>query len=128
MSGGCWFDTDHCVRGEHQANFIATIKEADRKGVKVALSRPCFEIWLLLHHTEETNVRGHANCQEVENALKLILDSYNKTKLRSEHFQRSQVDEAFQRAERLDLQVVGGDIPASNTTRIYKLWRAITNK
>ena len=121
-------DTDHCIKGGHVSSFMAAIKDAGKKNVNVALSRPCFEIWLLLHHTEDCNVGELTNAQDVEKALSQVLGSYNKTRLRTEHFQRALVDLACQRAERLDQQVGGGDIPASNTTRVYKLWRAISSK
>ena len=121
-------DTDHCVRGAHVAGFIAAIRDAAKKDVKVALSRPCFEIWLLLHHADETDILELTNAQDVEKALSKVLGSYSKSRLRTEHFQLDLVELACQRAERLDQRVGGGDIPASNTTRVYKLWRAISAK
>jgi hypothetical protein len=47
-------DTDHCVQGTHLAGFAATLRQANRQRVNVALSKPSFELWLLLHHVEET--------------------------------------------------------------------------
>jgi hypothetical protein len=46
-------DTDHCVQGPHLATFAQTLAEAERQGVSVALSKPSFERWLLLHHLDE---------------------------------------------------------------------------
>jgi hypothetical protein len=41
-------DTDHCIHGEHLAGFTQTLAEAPRQGVRVTLSRPSLELWLLL--------------------------------------------------------------------------------
>ena len=47
-------DTDHCVQGTHLAGFVEALAEAKRQRVNVALSKPSFELWLLLHHVEES--------------------------------------------------------------------------
>jgi hypothetical protein len=47
-------DTDHYIQGPHLAAFTSAISEARRQGIHVALSRPCFDLWLLLHHVEES--------------------------------------------------------------------------
>lgn len=47
-------DTDHCAQGTHLASFVGTLAEARRQGVNIALSKPSFELWLLLHHVKET--------------------------------------------------------------------------
>jgi hypothetical protein len=70
-------DTDHCIRGNHLPSFLAALQEAKRQGVQVALSRPCFEIWLLLHHVEETEVTALADAEALEKALREHLGHYN---------------------------------------------------
>ena len=47
-------DTDHCTQGTHLQGFTGALREASQQGVQVALSNPCFEFWLLLHHLDET--------------------------------------------------------------------------
>ena len=96
--------------------------------MKVALSRPCFELWLLLHHLSENEVPSLRNAKEVEDALRAQLGEYNKTNLKEAHYPRAAVVEAIERAERLDAAVGGGNIPAANSTRVYQLWRAIAKK
>jgi len=49
-------DTDHYVNGPHIKEFSRVIKDAKKKGISVALSRPCFELWLLLHHANKDAV------------------------------------------------------------------------
>lgn len=49
-------DVDHLAQGTHIGGLIQTIKEARQKGVHLALSKPSFEVWLLLHHEEAVAV------------------------------------------------------------------------
>jgi hypothetical protein len=120
-------DTDHVTRGTHLQNFTAALKEAKQKGVHVALSRPCFEFWLLLHHAEG-GVEDLPNASAVEAALRQYLGEYNKTRLKKDHFPVKAVASAFRRAELLDGLVDSGEIPGRNTSRVYQLWRSILAK
>jgi hypothetical protein len=118
-------DTDHCVQGAHLANFMGALAEARRQGVNVALSKPSFELWLLLHHVEETALGVLSAANDVEDALRAKLGQYNKAKLKQEHYPLASVHDACIRAGRLDSTVAGGDIPSENTTRVYRLLKAI---
>ncbi len=121
-------DTDHCTKGTHLASFVAALSVARQKGVSVALSKPCFEIWLLLHHVDEARLESHPACEHVERALRTRLGEYNKTNLKPEHFSLASVADACARARRLDAAVPGGEIPGANTTRVFRLWEAIVSK
>jgi hypothetical protein len=121
-------DTDHCTSGTHLAGFSEALQEARQAGIQVALSKPSFELWLLLHHCEETAVAGLQDAKAVEKALRNALGSYNKTKLDPSAFPLPSVSTACRRALLLDATVPGGDIPAGNTSRVYKLWQAIAAK
>ena len=121
-------DTDHCAQGTHLATFVDTLAEAKRQGVNVALSKPSFELWLLLHHLDETALGVLPTAKDVEEALRARLGQYNKTSLKQEHYPLASVYDACIRAERLDATVAGGDIPQENTTRVYRLWKAIAAK
>jgi hypothetical protein len=121
-------DTDHCIKGGHVAGFLETLTQARHCRVNVALSRPCFELWLLLHHSDESALASLSTAGDVEAALRLKLGEYNKTKLKQEHYPLTSVSVACSRAENLDKNVVGGEIPASNTSRVYLIWKAIAAK
>jgi hypothetical protein len=121
-------DTDHCVQGAHLASFVEALREAKRQRVNVALSKPSFELWLLLHHVEETALDVLPTAKDVEAALRATLGEYNKTNLKKEHYPPPSVFDACVRAERLDATVAGGDIPLANTTRVYRLLKAIVAK
>ena len=121
-------DTDHCTQNNHLPTFLAAIDEARKKGIKTALSKPCFEVWLLLHHVDEAVVKGLQTAAEVEKKLRETLGSYNKTRLDLGKFPLQAVAEACFRAKRLDQDVPGGDNPAGVTTRVYQLWESVVAK
>jgi hypothetical protein len=121
-------DTDHCTEGTHLKGFKTAMQSAKRHGVKVALSRPCFELWLLLHCVDEGEVSALPSATKVEQALRSALGQYDKTRLRAEHYPFRSVAEACKRARRLDATVPGGEIPSGNTTRVYQLWKSIAEK
>lgn len=118
-------DTDHCIQGSHFPSFIEAITEARQAGIKIALSRPSFELWLLLHHVDENAVKALQDASETEAKLREVLGEYNKTNLKPQHYPLASIGAAIQRAERLDTQVQGGDKPDGNTTRVYQLLKAI---
>jgi hypothetical protein len=121
-------DTDHLTRGTHLQGFTRALKDAQNKGVHVALSKPCFELWLLMHHVDETEIVNLPNAKAVCKELSTQLGGYNKNKLKQEHFPLSSVTIACERAERLDQGVTGGMIPNANTSRVYLIWKAIAEK
>jgi hypothetical protein len=121
-------DTDHCDSGSHLPGFIDAIHEAKQRGIKIALSKPCFELWLLLHHLDESEVVDLADASEVAAKLRATLGEYSKKRLKAEHYPIEKVPDAIRRAARLDATVGGGDIPATNSSRVYLLWQAIIDK
>ena len=120
-------DTDHYTRREHQKSFRRAIKEAEEKDVRVALSRPCFEFWLLLHHLTRQNpgLQTLSTAKDAESLLRKTLGSYNKRRLKPDNFSLEKVPQAILESRAIDQSVSGGDIPDANTSRVYKLWESI---
>jgi hypothetical protein len=55
-------------------------KEATEAGFGLAISNPCFEVWLLFHHVE--HISETDKCRDIEAALRTVLGgSYNKSNL-----------------------------------------------
>ncbi|HYR11651.1 MAG TPA: RloB family protein, partial [Longimicrobium sp.] len=65
----CVFDVD-----EHQ-RLEAALAEAERGGIHVAVSNPCFELWLLLHFVEQT---AHLSTRQARDRLRKHLPGYDK--------------------------------------------------
>jgi hypothetical protein len=126
----CWLvlDTDHNTKPNHRPNLITTIRDARDDGIRVALSFPCFELWLLLHHIDEEYVKSLWKCGDVESKIRSYVGEYNKTNLKPDHYGDGSASNATLRAERLDETITSGDIPDFPTTRIYRLIRAIVSK
>lgn len=121
-------DTDHNIRGRHLKSFVSAIKTAKDRGVNVALSKPCFELWLLLHHMEGANVGLLEDAGMTEKVLREALGQYDKTNLKQEHYPIESVVRACARAEELDAMDEGGNIPSGNVSQVYRLWKAIAVK
>ena len=61
----CVFDTD-----AHE-NLPHAIEEARQSGIAVAVSNPCFELWLVLHVREQTAYIDRHDVQRLSNDLGL---------------------------------------------------------
>ena len=121
-------DTDHFIEDSHFRSFIQTLQVGRREGVNVAISKPSFELWLLLHHVEEAHVQEIKNANEAETLLRKTLGSYNKVKLSAGDFTIDKVLPACERARTLDAITDNSDRPVTNTSRVYKLWDSIRAK
>jgi predicted PolB exonuclease-like 3'-5' exonuclease len=79
-------------------NISAICRQAKQKKYRLAISNPCFEVWLYLHfdalHPDDKN------CQDFEARLRKKLGSYNKSNLDTDSF-KDFIEEAVQRAKNL---------------------------
>ena len=125
-----WFlhDIDHLLQPNHTAGFQECIQRARREEIQVVLSRPCFDLWLLLHHVNSPEVAQDDRCEGISNQIRTTLGEYNKTNLKPEHFPDSRKIDAYERAKLLDTTTNSGLIPTFPTTRVYKLLEAIIRK
>lgn len=121
-----WYcgDVDHWASGKHLPNLQRVMQHCAQNGYRVALSNPCFELWLLLHFTDlPENIKI---AEEVCGALAAAANGYSKDKgchsLISEEMVRSAVD----RATRLDEGTA--DIPDTPTTRVYKILELLVQR
>ena len=69
----CVMDTEEPGKS---STFAAALDKAKGNGLRVAVSNPCFEYWILLHFVEP----GHAfhNCSEVISVVKGYIPTYTK--------------------------------------------------
>ncbi|MFF4988138.1 RloB family protein [Streptosporangium saharense] len=92
------YDTVWCVCDVDHYEVSNLIREARNLGVEVALSRPCFEVWLILHRKDFG--RPLQNAGEAKREIRKILPWWDKTALRIEDF-RDGIAAATSRAKKL---------------------------
>ena len=73
------------------------IRQCRQKGIEVAISNPCFELWLLLHFADFPN-GPHLRCDEIGLRLREIVGKYNKSKIYNLPITIERVARAVERA------------------------------
>ncbi|MBN1110111.1 MAG: RloB domain-containing protein [Methanomassiliicoccales archaeon] len=68
----CAFD----IEGNDGRNLARAIKRASESKIFLAMTNPCFELWLLFHFTD---VSSSVTCKEVNERLKKFIPGYSKT-------------------------------------------------
>jgi hypothetical protein len=116
------FDAVWCVFDVDQhPNLKTAIEEARTAGIEVAVSNPCFELWLLLHFRESPGLRSGA---EVAQLLRGFVAGYEK-RVDFSAFAPGYAD-AVKRAERMQGAADGAGEPTRNpTTGVWRLTEAI---
>ena len=110
----CVTDVDHYER--EGGKVTAALAAAAKAGISLAVSNPCFELWLLLHHEE---CRGHCpHCGAVTRRLQKRVPEYNKTRLRFADFANG-VESAIERAKALE--PTGTDHLRNPSTNVWRL-------
>jgi hypothetical protein len=117
-------DTDHWIAGNHKPGLIASLNKAKERGYRVAISNPCFDLWLLLHHQAVQPGQGFANCDAVGQNIRHICGEFNKANLKAEHYPPAQVGAAAQRARALEpggVDPTADFWPEDTGSRVYLL-------
>lgn len=92
-------------------------QSARQLGINLAISNPCFEVWLLCHHQEcDENI---VRCDEVCELLRGCLGEYNKSKI-DIHKYAEHIMDAVRRAEKND-KYHGDRWPSGVGTHVYRL-------
>ncbi|MBN2413758.1 RloB domain-containing protein [candidate division KSB1 bacterium] len=88
-----------------------------QKGYGLAISNPCFEVWLFLHFTSlEQNL---LTCQDFKSRLRQQLGSYNSARLHIIDF-KNHIHDALIRAREIDINP-GDRWPQNIGTHVYKV-------
>lgn len=93
----CVFDVDQFERDGGRVS--AAIQVARELKISLAISQPCFEFWLLLHHDQCQ--MPFTNCTQVAVRLRQSVPGYDKRQLRFADF-IGFIDGAIKRAKSLD--------------------------
>lgn len=89
--------------------------------IKVALSNPCFELWLYLHFAPMP-AEPMQSSQEMESKLRTVKGSYSKTSLKAEEFEPGLVN-AMEEAEKTSTDSDG--IPNNPGTHVHRILKEI---
>jgi hypothetical protein len=111
-------DVDRWVKKDQ---LIAVCPQARQKGYQLAISNPCFEIWLCLHFGDL--LPEDRTCKDFEIRLRNILGSYNKSNLDVLAYTPN-VKSAIERSRSLDLNLTQS-WTSELGTRVYKLVESI---
>ena len=129
-------DADHWIRGPHQRELSQVLQECRSKDYGVAISNPCFEVWLLMHFADVNDglllellgegpsgsltdeQRSSLRCDKFEARLRQEAGGYKKSNVARLRLTAEQVLRASEAARRLDH---ASDVPNCPGTRVYKL-------
>jgi hypothetical protein len=106
-------------------NHAHAIGLCETKGISVARSNPCFEVWIILHHNDFDRPDDH---HAVQAHLERLCPEYDAAKGKRPDCDRfiHKVEEAEQRAERqLAAREAEGYAFGPPSTTVFKLTRAI---
>lgn len=118
------FDQDHHFQANHVRGTTRAIQEAKSREVKIAVSNPCFEVWLILHFCElprETPIDGYP---EAERILCQYLNCYGKSNIRADKWLTAErCREAVKRAKDTDVasKACPPGTPKNPGTHVYLL-------
>jgi hypothetical protein len=112
------FDEVWCVVDVDEFDLDSAAAEARRHQVSLAVSNPCFELWLLLHHAD---CHGHCNgCAEVQSRLRRHVTDYDKRQLDFNRFACG-VGDAIARARALEpTGTAYGNNPSSGVWQVVE--------
>ncbi len=105
-----------------EGSLSEVLQECRQKGYGIAVSNPCFELWILLHH-EDLTPQTPCNARGLNERLKELLNGYKKTCCRSFAITQEMVSSAIDRA-----RSSGSDadfIPPAPNTHVYKIMDAL---
>jgi len=93
--------------------------ESHRKSFQMAVSNPCFELWLYLHCADIGPGQVFIRCDDVEQELRIILGGYNSSNINIDSF-FPHIREAARRARVLDTNPQER-WPSNTGTHVYRV-------
>ncbi len=114
-----WYcgDIDHWGNASHISNLTKVLQHCKQAKYHVALSKPCFELWLFLHFLDVPSDVG--TCRQITGELSRLSAGYSKANGCGVDLTVEMIQKAMSRAEVLDLGT--DEIPQTPTTRIFRI-------
>jgi len=116
----CVFDVES---PKPHPRLLEAVQMAQDNGIHLAVSNPCFELWLLLHYIDHESWLDNGTCR----AIRHKQDGSQGKSLDSSAYMQ-QLAEAIQRSKRLDMlhEHAGRKLPENNpSSGMYRLLEAI---
>lgn len=108
---------------DQHTTLTEALAQARREGVKVAFSKPCFEIWLILHFI--LSLKPMITADQVEEELGRHLPEYSKTMNLEGLVARA--EEAVTNASKLEDRLKAPEMAAYPCTTVHHLVRSLAN-
>jgi hypothetical protein len=118
-------DCDHWVEPNHIQNLTHVLQQCHQKDIQVALSNPCFDLWLLLHFADFP-AENMLTCTEVANRLRAAAGGYDKTKVYNLYIDGEKVSAAVKRAA--DKHPSLEEIPKQLQTAVHLIIQSLITK
>jgi hypothetical protein len=118
-----FLDTDRSLTDNKLHRTMDALRTARQAGFELAISNPCFDLWLLLHHADVLPGTVFAKCEEVGRQIRAALGQYNKTSIKPGQFPLARIPDAIRRARALETAPDDplGQWPEQAGTRVYRL-------
>lgn len=114
-------DTDHWVEPNHRPQLLDAIKRAKDCDISVAMSNPCFDLWLLLHHLDLPDDHGIMDGKGVSEFMRNNGVPFNKLKLDLRCYGPEAVRLAIVRSRRLCGDCAPTGWPQAVGTQVHHL-------
>ena len=118
-------DKDHWANSGHIANLAQVLQHCAQKRYQVAISNPCFELWLLLHF-EDVGPTDQRTCRQIARRLSELAGGYTKKHCGLLPLNETMVKDAVKRAQSLDTST--SLIPDAQSTGVYRIIAALQAK
>jgi len=112
----CWLALDRDKWPPAALKKVSKTAREDR--ISIAISNPCFEVWLILHFVDHD--RAQRTAQQTKRYLSTVLGGYNSSNLQRERFESRNIAMAVKRAQEMDSDKAA-PWPPNPGTRIYLL-------
>jgi hypothetical protein len=119
-----WLVIDKDNWPDTNLGIVAAQAKAVRFGL--AVSRPCFEIWLFLHKADATEEMAAMNSQQIKDALRQVVGGYDHTNLQAAAFEPF-IEAAIERAKAMDADDTAARWPTKLGTRVHWVVESILN-
>ena len=118
-------DSDHWVEPNHIHNLTRVLQECRQKGIQVALSNPCFDLWLYLHFADFPTEQS-LSCEEVGKRLRDAVGGFDKTRVYNLAIDEAKVSDAL--TPTLANPLAEGEIPTRPRTAVHLIIQALVAK